>query len=221
MLAYREQLESLAKLEWPHLSCKSVPWALHTPSCNLDGWAPARSLINEASSLTVMDTEEHIQEPVDVNVVEKSGTTKEEVEGTREDGELPALLPNVSVVGNVRPSSKVSNLDHSKQLSLISKSIISPLNMVKSRSFKNYDENSDFLLDVESDLDEPVQIEPEPEDILYDHCSKKSEISWIDCGVKEFCLVLSRKMGVDKRSVNLEAKVYKPPFSLSCHLLVN
>ncbi|XP_054799586.1 THO complex subunit 5A [Prosopis cineraria] len=207
-LALLEQLESLVKLEWPLLSCKSVPWALHTPSCNLDVWSPVRSISNESSSLVVVDKEEHSQEPMNVDAGEKSGTTKEELEGTREDGELPSLLPNISVVGDVEPPySKGSSLDHSKQLSLISKSITPHLNKVKSRSFKNFDENCDFLMDAESDLDEPAQIEPEPEDMAYDLCPKRSGISWMDYGLKEFCLVLSGKIGVDRRTVNLEAKI--------------
>lgn len=213
LLVYREQLESLAKLEWPLLSRKSVPWALHTPSCYMDGWSPVRALSNEASSLAVADKEEHNQEAMDVDVVEKSGTMKEDLEGVREDGELPSLLPNMSVVGDGKPpNSKGSNLDHSKQLSLISKSV-TPSLKVKSRSFKNYDENTDILLDVESDLDEPAQIQPETEDKIYDNCSTKCEISWMDYGVKEFCLVLSRKIGVNKKNMNLEAKVYSLPFS--------
>ncbi|KAK4277479.1 hypothetical protein QN277_015474 [Acacia crassicarpa] len=207
-LALMEQLESLVKLEWPLLSCKDVPWAMHTPICNLDVWSPVRSISNESSSLAVVDKEEHSQEPMDVDVGEKSAAAKEELEGTREDGELPSLLPNISFVGDVRPPySKGSSLDHSKQLSLISKSITPHLNKVKSRSFKNFDENSDFLLDDESDLDEQSLIEPEPEDMANDHCSRKSEISCMDYGVKEFCFVLSGKIGVDKRNVNLEAKI--------------
>ncbi|XP_028783942.1 THO complex subunit 5A [Neltuma alba] len=206
-LALLEQLESLGKLEWPLLSCKSVPWAMHTPACNLDVWSPLRSISNESSSLVVADKQEHSQEPMDVDASEKSGATKEEPEGTREDGELPSLLPSISVVGDVKPPySKGSSLDHSKQLSLISKSI-TPQHKVKSRSFKNFDDNSELLLDADSDLDEPAQIEPEPEDMAYDHCFRKSEISWTDYGVKEFCLVLGGKIGVDKRSVNLEAKI--------------
>ncbi|KAI4316697.1 hypothetical protein L6164_024652 [Bauhinia variegata] len=204
-MALLEQLESLTKLEWPAFSCKSVPWALHAPLCNLHSWSPVRAPLVDTSSLVVIDKEEHVQEQMDVGAVERSGTTKEELEGIREDGELPSLLP---IVGDVKPPySKGSNLDHSKQLSLISKSIISPVNKVKSHSFKKYDENSDFLLDTESDLDEPAHIEPEHENTVSDHCLRKSEFSWIDYGAKEFCLVLSRKIGADKRNVNLEAKI--------------
>ncbi|XP_061343175.1 THO complex subunit 5B [Gastrolobium bilobum] len=196
-LALLEQLESLTKLEWPLLSCKSVPWALHTPLCNLDGWSPVRALPapSEASSLAVTDKEEHVQGPMDVDVIEHSGATKEELESITEDGELPTLLPNMS------------KFDRSKQLSLISKSIIPPLNKIRSHSFKKFDDNSDFLLDTESDLDEPAPIELEHENTVSNYCARKS-VSWMDYGVKEFSLVLSRKISADERNVNLlEAKI--------------
>lgn len=182
------------------MSCKSVPWALHTPLCKLDGWSPIRALpvSSEASSLAVIDKEKHVHEPMDVDVIERSGATKEELENITEDGELPTLLPNLS------------KFDHSKQDSLISKSIIPPLNKVRSLSFKKVDDNSDFLLDTESDFDEPAQIEREHENIVSDYCARKS-VSWMDSGVKEFSLVLSRKINADVRNVNLEAKVKKHP----------
>lgn len=224
LLAYREQLEYLVKLEWPLLSCKNVPWAMHALSCNLDVWSAVRSGSNESSSLEVVDKDEHNQDLMDVDVGEKSAAPKEELEGTREDGELPSLLPNISVAVDVKPPhSKGSSLDHSTQLSLISKSVTPTLNKVKSRSFKNFDEDSDFLLDAESDLDEAVQIEPGPEDLAYDPFSRKAEISWVDYGIKEFRLVLSGKIGVDKRHVNLEAKVCVLfSLSLNCQwLLIN
>ncbi|XP_020218905.1 THO complex subunit 5B [Cajanus cajan] len=191
-LALLEQLESLTKLEWPHLSCKSVPWALHTPLCNLDSWSPVRvpPVPRESSSPAVVDKEEHVQEPMDADINERSGATKAELESITEDGELPTLLPNMS------------KLDHSTQLNLISKSIIPPLNKIRSQSFKKLDDSSDFLLDIESDLDEPAQIEQEHENIL----SRKS-VSWMDYGLREFRLVLCRKITADESNVNLEAKI--------------
>ncbi|KAI4336983.1 hypothetical protein L6164_015448 [Bauhinia variegata] len=87
-------------------------------------------------------------------------TTKEELEGIREDGELPSMIPKVLAV-----------------------------------------------VDTDSDIDEPANIEPEHEDIVSDYCLRKPEFSWIDYRSKECCLVLSRKMGTDKRDVNLEAKI--------------
>lgn len=199
-MAYRQQLDSLTKVEWPLLSCQSVPWAVHTPLCKLDGWSPIRALPvpSEASSLTVIDKEEHVQEPMDVDLIERSGPTKEELESVTEDGELPTLLPNIS------------KFDHSMQASLISKSIIPPLNKVRSQSFKKVDDNTDFLLDTESDFDEPAQNEREHENTVSNYGARKS-VSWMDSGVKEFLLVLSRKSNTGERNVTLEAKVKKHP----------
>lgn len=195
-LALLEQLESLTKLEWPLLSCKSVPWALHTPLCKLDGWSPIRALPvpSEASSPAIIDKEEHVQESTDVDVIENSGVTKGELDSMTEDGELPTLLP------------KRTKFDHSKQASLISKSIIPSLNKVRSLSFKKGDDSSDFLLDTDSDFDEPAQVESEHEHSVSDYCATKS-LSWMESGAKEFVLVLSRKTNADERNVNLEAKI--------------
>ncbi|KAK7310850.1 hypothetical protein RJT34_08611 [Clitoria ternatea] len=194
-LALLEQLESLTKLEWPCLSCKTVPWALHTPLCNLDSWSPIRvlSVPRESSSPAVLDKEGHVQETMDVDLNEHSGATKEP-DSITEDGELPTLLPNMS------------KLDHSKQLNLISKSIVPPINKIRSQSFKKNDDGSDFLLDTESDFDEPAQIEQEHENIASSYCARKS-VTWMDYGLKEFRLVLCRKISADERNVTLEAKI--------------
>ncbi|RDX68369.1 THO complex subunit 5B [Mucuna pruriens] len=195
-LALLEQLESLTKLGWPRLSCKSVPWALHSPLCNLDSWTPVRvpPVPRESSSPSVIDKEEHVQEPMDADVTERAGATKAESESMTEDGELPTLLPNMS------------KLDHSTQLNLISKSIAPPLNKIRSLSFKKFDDSSDFLLDTESDLDEPTQTEQEHENILSNYHAQKS-VLWMDYGLKEFRLVLCRKTSADESNVNLEAKI--------------
>ncbi|KAK7410040.1 hypothetical protein VNO78_00516 [Psophocarpus tetragonolobus] len=216
-LTLLEQLESLTKLEWPRLSYKGVPWALHSPLCNLDSWSPVRlpPVPRESSSSpAIIDKEEHVQEPMDTDVNEHSGATKAETESITEDGELPSLLPNMS-----KP-------DHSTQLNLISKTIVPPLNKIRSQSFKKFDDNSDFLLDTESDLDEPAQTEEEHENILSNYHAKKS-VSWMDHGLKEFCLVLCRKISAYESNVNLEAKIkismeypLRPPlFALSIHCI--
>lgn len=156
---------------------------------------------SEASSPAIIDKEEHVQESMDVDVIENSGVTKGELDSMTEDGELPTLLP------------KRTKFDHSKQASLISKSIIPSLNKVRSLSFKKGDDSSDFLLDTDSDFDEPAQAESEHEHehSVSDYCATKS-LSWMESGAKEFVLVLSRKTNADERNVNLEAKVKKHPF---------
>ncbi|MED6194895.1 hypothetical protein PIB30_032805 [Stylosanthes scabra] len=207
-LALLEQLESLTKLEWPFLSCKSVPWALHAPSCNLNVWSRIQALPVPcvASTPILMDKDEHVPEAMDTDIVEHFGATKEELESITEDGELPTLVPNMS-------------LDHSKQLTLISKSVTPSLINIRSQSFKKIE-------DTESDIDEPAQNEQEHEDIESYHHGRKS-LSWMDCGVKEFSLVLSRKLSADESNVNLEAKInismeypLRPPlFALSLRCL--
>ncbi|KAL1309590.1 hypothetical protein HN51_052284 [Arachis hypogaea] len=208
-LALLEQLESLTKLEWPFLSCKSVPWALHAPLCNLNVWSPIRAVDvpRVASTPALMDKDEHAPEAMDIDIAEHSAATKEELESITEDGELPTLIPNMS------------KLDHSKQITLISKSVTPSLINVRSQSFKKFEE-------IESDIDEPAQIEQEDEDIESYHYGRKS-VSWMDCGVKEFSLVLSRKFSADESNVNLEAKInismeypLRPPlFALSLRCL--
>ncbi|KAJ9166241.1 hypothetical protein P3X46_021019 [Hevea brasiliensis] len=195
-LALVEQLDSLVKLKWPCLNCENVPWALHTPLCNLNGWSPAGPPPNQTSSVPVIDTDQ-VQEPMDADVDRRSGTSKEESESAREDGELPSLV--ASIVNDVKLTpSKISNLEHSRQLALISKSIISPINKAKSLSFKKHDEDSDILLDIDSDLDELAPLELEAEN---EACHKIVENPWVDYGVKEYSLVLTR------RNIKLEAKI--------------
>jgi THO complex subunit 5 len=187
------------KLEWPPLNCESVPWVLHTPLCNLHGWSPAGPPPNQASTLAVTDTN-IVQEPIDVNMDGR-------LESAREDGELPSLIAAASAVNDVKLPPKVSTLEHSRQLSLMSKSIISPISKVKSQSFKKHDEDFDLLLDTDSDLDELSQIEPEVETDASIKYHEMAEKSWVDYGVKEYTLVLIRKKDDGEKKVKLEAKV--------------
>ncbi|XVF36286.1 hypothetical protein REPUB_Repub19eG0045000 [Reevesia pubescens] len=94
----------------------------------LHSWSSVGSKVYEASSQSVTDTEP-VQEPMDVDMDGRSGTLKEELEGLREDGELPSLLAVPAVTNDTKlPPLKGSSLNHSKQLALISKSILSPVN---------------------------------------------------------------------------------------------
>ncbi|GMI91154.1 hypothetical protein like AT5G42920 [Hibiscus trionum] len=160
-LALAEQLDSLMKLKWPALNCKSVPWALHAPFCSLHSWSSVGSKVNEdSSSQPVIDTEP-VQEPLD-DMDGRSGITKEELEGYREDGELPSLLsvPSATIDAKLTPL-KGSSLIHSKQLALISKIILSPASKGKLPSFKKHDDDSVFMLETDSELDEPLETETE------------------------------------------------------------
>ncbi|KAF5747042.1 THO complex subunit 5B-like isoform X1 [Tripterygium wilfordii] len=218
------QLDSLLKLKWPSLNYGSVPWALHSPLCNLHGWSAAGLATSGASSLPVIDTEQ-VQEPIDVNMDGKSGTRNNESESAREDGELPSLLPVASVGRNDKlTSSKLSNLEHSRQLSLISKNVISPLSKAKSPSFRKHDD-LDLWLDTDSEVDEPTHVEPGTENAASIRCYEMVQESWVDYGVEEYYLVLSRKLDFNERNVSLEAKVkiskeypLRPPlFAVSFH----
>ena len=206
-LDYREHLDSLTKLKWPTVTCKSVPWALHTPLCNFNGWSSIGASPNQASALP-FTSKEQVQETMEIDMNGKSGTPREELESAREDGELPSLIPVASVVNEAKLTPpRESELEHSKRLALISKSIVPPTNKIKSQSFKKHDDDSELLLDSDSDLDEPAQIEPEAENIASDGCYVMVDNSWVDCGVREFCLVLTRKMATNEKTVKLEAKV--------------
>lgn len=224
-LALMEQLDLLMKLKWPALTCESVPWALHVPLCNLHGWSPVGPPPIHTISLPVIDTEQ-VQEPVDADIVGRPGTSKEELESAREDGELPSLLPVASVANDVKLNrSKGSNLDHSRQLTLISKSHIPAITKAKSQSFKKLDEDLDLILDTDTDQDEPAYIEPEAENTTSIQYYEMAKNLWVEYGVREFCLVFTRNMDTDKKNWKLEAKIkigmeypLRPPlFALSLY----
>ncbi|KAM1289441.1 hypothetical protein ACFX13_017073 [Malus domestica] len=203
-MALVEQIESLMKLKWPSVSCESVPWALHTPLCKLHGFSPVGPPPNVASSLSVLDKEQG-QEPMDVDLVGRSGSSKEELESIREDGELPSLVPAASIANDSKLAHhKGAILDHPRRPSLVPKR--PPISKAKSLSYKKLDEDLDLLLDTESDQDEPAHV-LEEENLAYVECFGVAGTSWVDFGVREYCLVLTRRVDKDKRNVKLEAKI--------------
>ncbi|KAF4375451.1 hypothetical protein F8388_024110 [Cannabis sativa] len=214
-LALVEQLDSLMKLKWPALSCESVPWALHSPLCKFIGCSPiGPPPNNHASSSSVSDSGQ-VTQPIEV--VEHSGTSKEELEGIREDGELPSLASVTSSDIKLAPS-KGSNIEHSRQLSLLSKSVLTPISKPKSQSYKKHDEDANLLLDFESDLDEPTYVESEEEHVGHINCFEMTR-KWVSYGIREFSLVLIRNIDTLKKSFKLEAKInisveypLRPPF---------
>ncbi|XP_021898690.1 THO complex subunit 5B-like isoform X2 [Carica papaya] len=217
-----EQLDLLTKLKWPALDSESVPWALHTPLCSLYEWSAIGPLCNQISSLPVNSIEQS-QEPVDVGMDGRSGPSREEAEGAREDGELPSLVSFASSANDIKLNpNKGPNLEHSRQLTLISKSTISPLG--KSQSFKKYDD-SDLMLDIDCDLDEPAPSEVEIENAGSGEFHERADNSWMDYGVREYYLTLSRKMDAKEKDVKLKAKIkisreypLRPPLlALSLH----
>lgn len=202
---YREQLDSLVKLNWPMVTCRSVPWASHSPSCSLHKWSHLGSASNLAPSLVTTDVEQ-THGPFDVEVNGRSGASEVEVESTREDGELPSLNPITPVVSNAKFTPlKVSDPDLSRRLPLISKSILTPSSKGKSPSFRKQEEDIDLLL--ESDTDEPVLVEPEADNSTVSMGLDMVETSWIHCEVQEYYMVLLRKLNNSEKNFKLEARV--------------
>ncbi|GAB4839319.1 hypothetical protein Ancab_028846 [Ancistrocladus abbreviatus] len=203
-LALLEQLDLLTKLEWPSLTCKSVPWALHKPLCGLHSWLPIGLPSNMVSSLHGTDIEQGHDSSA-VNMDGESATSKDEMEVVREDGELPSLFPAQTVASSDKSTRKEGpDPEHSRGLSLISKSMVAPVNNIKSPSFKRYDEDSDIMMDSESDLDESAKVDLEAENAAnFDAAGK----SWVDHGAREFHLVLTRKVNRNEEDVKLEAKI--------------
>ncbi|KAM7272257.1 hypothetical protein ACFE04_026920 [Oxalis oulophora] len=215
------QLDLLAKLEWPALNCENIPWALHTRSCNLQEWSLIGSLSSNLGTVLPINDSEQV---IEVNMNENPSSLKEELESAREDGELPSLVqPIPSAEDDIMLTPSSSKRGQSRQLSLISKSALSPMSKGRSPSFKNHDDDLDLLLDADSDVDEPAPVEPEVEDVF---SIQEKANSWINYGVREFCLVLTRKIDAEGRNiVKLEAKIkismeypLRPPlFTLSLH----
>lgn len=203
----REQLDSLEKLKWPVLTCDDVPWVSHKPSCCLQGWSLVGYPISQASSLTTMEKEK-VQDPVDVDMLGKSGISREEIDGAREDGELPALVSSTSVLNNAQLTPlRIPNLEHSKQLTLISKSITPQTNYSRMLSFNKHDEDYELMLDVDSDQDEPVQPELAADEIASIPSSDMARRTWMDYGSKEYCLVMTRDTDSPAKNLKLQAKV--------------
>ncbi|KAK6115911.1 hypothetical protein DH2020_008180 [Rehmannia glutinosa] len=213
-LALAELLDSLRNLKWPTLTCESVPWASYAPKCNLHGWLSMTTAAgNSTTSLPVSEVEQS-QGPVSVDADIKNGVSREDMETSKEDGELPSLAATgVNDVNKLTPS-KGSELEHSGRLSLISKSIISPITKGKSPSFKKLEDDVDLMLESENELDEPIQVEE-----TSDNASPAMiENSWADSGIEEYSLVLIRKLDNDERIMKLEAKV-KPIVAFTLFML--
>ncbi|PIA56480.1 hypothetical protein AQUCO_00700661v1 [Aquilegia coerulea] len=221
-LALAEQLDSLKILEWPTLAYEKVPWALHTPSCNLISWSPVVPSLSVASSSSIVAMEQ-VAEPMDLDMDGRSGRSREEIENAREDGELPSIVQVPTLINHANtPPPKGSDFEHSKHLALMSKSITPSLSKSKSQNFRKHDETTELLLDSESEPDEHTQTELEKEN---------PEIAgqpWEDYGVREFVLVLDRRMDKDERTIKLEAKIkigmeypLRPPlFTLSLYTIL-
>nr|CAD1826232.1 unnamed protein product [Ananas comosus var. bracteatus] len=200
------QLDSLIKLKWPPLAYENTPWALRTPLCTLNGWSPAGAFPNSSSlaaAAAAAAATGVATVSVDHDLDKRSVTSLEEVESTREDGELPLALPVASKSDDslITLSNGASNLiEHSRSLSLISKSITHP-KKIFSRSFSMSEDNPEIMLDSESETEEQTCTELDTED-----ASCIVEKPWKEQGSKEFNLILSKIFG-SGQAMKLEAKV--------------
>ncbi|XP_076912835.1 THO complex subunit 5A [Bidens hawaiensis] len=205
-MALAEQIDSLTKLKWPSLTCQAVPWFSHTRQCSLQSW----TIIPLHKPTAPIEEQNQTQQ--EVNTVGGPGpgpdTSKPETENITEDGELPSLNPT-TVIGKeitITPL-KVSGTEHSKRLALITKSVGSPMSKGKSPSSRRLDDEFDLMMSVsDSEVDEPQQTEPET--VLTETGGiKVIDNSWIACGVRDYCLILTRNLNNSDGLLKLKAKI--------------
>lgn len=200
---YREQLDLLKKHELPAVNCADAPWAFHKVLCALDSWLLIQSSASKSCSLTPNSVEQ-VPEPMEIDGDGRSISGKEDLEGIREDGELPSLVTAAaSITSSNHTPSKASNLARSRQLALMTKNLDSPVSKGKSPSFKKYEDDLDLVLDDDSEVDEPAGTTEAHVEAL---CLEKADNSWVDYGAREFALVFSRKTDGGKL-LKLEATV--------------
>ncbi|XP_023728481.1 THO complex subunit 5A [Lactuca sativa] len=215
-LALAEQIELLTKLKWPGLTFQTVPWFSHTRVCSLQSWT-IKPLANPSAAAI----EEQIQAPQQAETVGEPDTSKPETENIREDGELPSLNP-ATIANEISQITitplKGSGIEHSKRLSLITKSMASPMSKGKSPSFRRLDEELDLMVS-DSEVDEPPQTEPETDEVMVPRGIKVIDDTWIACGTREYRLLLTRKVNNGDGYMKLEAKIeismeypLRPPF---------
>lgn len=219
-LALVEQLDSLTNLTWPYLNCQSVPWATQEHLCFVRRWLPVGSSLNQDASLPRADIDQD-RDTLDVNETVRAGSSKEEIGIVTEDGELPSLIPPAGVTDDISTAdlNQESGTNHFKRKTLISKSFTIPVKTTRSHSFGHYDDDTDLILDSESEVDESAKTERE------NKCAVVEGISWVDYGVKDFNLMLTNKRYVEEGNVDLEAKIsisleypLRPPlFRLTLH----
>ncbi|KVH98332.1 THO complex subunit 5B [Cynara cardunculus var. scolymus] len=201
-MALAEQIDSLTKLKWPALTCRTVPWFSHVRLCSLQSWT-VKPPPKPAASVG-----EQIQVSQEVDMVVEPDTLKAEIENIREDGELPSLNPATTIVNEITTTPvKGSGIEHSKRLALITKSMASPMSKGKSPSFRKHDEDLDLMLLSDSEVDEPPQTEPETDEISGTGNLKVIDNSWMSCGVREYRLLLTRKVYSGDGLMKLEAKI--------------
>lgn len=182
------------------MNCQNVTWAAQEHLCSLHRWSHIGSSISQEVLLPRMDVEQD-HDSFNVNMGVRAESSKEEVGLLTEDGELPSLIP-AAVVADDRSTANINQglgVNRSKRMTLISKSVALPVRTARNQSFGRYEEDTDLILDSESEVDDPIKIESENDIVI-------EENHWVDYGVKEFNLVLTRKRDGED-NVDLEAKI--------------
>ncbi|GKD32485.1 hypothetical protein Tco_1247994 [Tanacetum coccineum] len=202
LVSYKEQIDSLAKFTWTALNFKTVLWFSHDRLRNLQSW------IVMPSHKATTSIEENIQAPQEVEMVNEPDTSKAEIENNKEDVKLPSLNLFTTIVKDIIITPlKESGIAHSRCLALITKFVASPRSKgksVKLPSFRKHDDDLDLMLVSNNEVDEPTKT---------DEATGSEEIkvvdnSWITCGIREYSLLLTRKVNSGYGHMNLEAKVY-------------
>uniref|UniRef100_A0A453PQ01 THO complex subunit 5B n=4 Tax=Aegilops tauschii subsp. strangulata TaxID=200361 RepID=A0A453PQ01_AEGTS len=200
-MALTWQLSYLTKLRWPHIEHENTPWASRTPSCSMHSWS-LTGVFPEPSARSALVVSGPAGS-VDSDLERRSVTNGQETEGNREDGELPIVvhsedMPDDSKVSQAEVSPEV--LNHSRGLSLISKGS-APSKLSISHSFGRNEDDLDFLMDSDSELEELACADQETE-----QGSLTIDKSWEDYASREFTMVLSKTLKNGSK-VMLEAKI--------------
>ncbi|KAM3244147.1 hypothetical protein ACQJBY_055831 [Aegilops geniculata] len=200
-MALTWQLNYLTKLRWPQIEHENTPWASRTPLCSLHSWSLTGVFPEPLARSALV-----VSGPagsVDSDLERRSVTNGQETEGNREDGELPIVvhsedMPDDSKVSQAEVSPEV--LNHSRGLSLISKGS-APSKLSISHSFGRNEDDLDFLMDSDSELEELACADQETE-----QGNLTVDKSWEDYASREFTMVLSKTLKNGSK-VMLEAKI--------------
>ncbi|KAF7080688.1 hypothetical protein CFC21_084723 [Triticum aestivum] len=200
-MALTWQLNYLTKLRWPQIEHENTPWASRTPSCSMHSWS-LTGVFPEPSARSALVVSGPAGS-VDSDLERRSVTNGQETEGNREDGELPIVvhaedMPDGSKVSQAEISPEV--LNHSRGLSLISKGS-APSKLSISHSFGRNEDDLDFLMDSDSELEELACADQETE-----QGNLTIDKSWEDYASREFTMVLSKTLKNGSK-VMLEAKI--------------
>lgn len=132
----------------------------------------------------------------------RSTASWDDVEGAREDGELPLVV--MVALSAEKPkttsSSGFSDLEHSRSFSLLAKNLTPK--KIKSQHLLVHKDEDDLELMIDSESDVEEQVLDQETEIL----RTGSEKPWEDFAAREFHLVLTRKDKTEQ-IVMLEAKV--------------